>query len=71
LPNTYLGSNSFNGSDLTPFSVSVSNSWTNSLQPEEHDGTLSDRATTELAQPSRRMTQNPGLGQVQPIASAS
>jgi len=23
----------------------VSNSWTNSLQPREHDGTLSDRVT--------------------------
>jgi len=39
------------------------------------DGTLSDRATTELAQPYRRMTRsmtkNPRLGQVQLIVSAS
>jgi len=66
LPNTYLGSNSFNVSDLTPFSTGVSNSWTNSLQPGEHDETLTDRASSELVKPSRRitrsMTQDLGLG---------
>jgi len=39
------------------------------------DGTLRDRATNELTQPSSRMTmsmtQDPGLGQDQSIASAS
>jgi len=39
------------------------------------DGTLSDRATTKLVQPSRRMirsmTQDPDLGLVQPIAITS
>jgi len=58
LPNTYLGSNFFNVSDLTPFFTGVSNSWMNSLQPQEHDETLSDRAPTKLAQPSKRMTKN-------------
>jgi len=75
LPNKYLGSNSFNVSDLTTFSTGVSNSWTNYLQPGEHDGTLRDKTTTELAQPSRRLTrsitQNPRLGQDQSTVSAS
>jgi len=75
LPNTYLGSHSFNVSDLTPFSAGVANSWTNSLPPEEHDEDLRDRASLDQAQPSRRMTQSMtqdlGLGQDQPLASAS
>jgi len=66
LPDTYLGSNSFNVSDLTPFFTSVSNSWINSLQHGEHDGTLRGRTTIELAQSPRRMTksmtQDPWLG---------
>ena len=37
MPDTYLGSNSFNISDLTPFSAGLPNSWTNSLQPGEYD----------------------------------
>jgi len=31
LPDTYLGSHSFNVSDLTPFATGVANSWKNSL----------------------------------------
>ena len=38
MPNTYLGSNSFNVTDLTPFDAGFPNSWTNSLQPGEYDG---------------------------------
>ena len=37
---TYLGSHSFNISDLTPFSIGLPNSWTNSLPPGEHDEDL-------------------------------
>jgi len=75
LPETYLMSHSFNVSDLTPFSASFANSWTNSLPPKEHDEDLRDSAPTDQAQPSRRMTrsmtQDPGLGQDTPLASAS
>ena len=38
MPSTYLGSNSFNVTDLTPFDAGFPNSWTNSLQPGEYDG---------------------------------
>jgi len=58
LPNTYLGSNYFNVMGLTPFYAGVSKSWTNSLQPGEHDETLIDKAPTELAQPSKSMTKS-------------
>ena len=75
LSNTYSGNNSFNKSDLTPFSTGVSNSWTNSLQPEEHDETLTDRASIKTTQPFRRMTrsmtQDSRLGQNHFIASDS
>jgi len=47
----------------------------NSLPPEEHDEDLRDRASPKQAQPSRKMTQSmtqdPGLGQDPPLASAS
>ena len=70
----YLGRNSFNVSDVTPFSVVVANSWTNSLPPGEHDEDLRDRAFHDQAQPSRRMTQSmtqdPRLGQDHPLASS-
>ena len=38
MPDTYLGSHTFNISDLTPFSVGLQNSWSNSLQLGEYDG---------------------------------
>ena len=44
LPITYLESNSFNVSDLTPFYAGVANSWTNSLPLGEHDEDLRDGA---------------------------
>ena len=31
MPDTYLGSHTFNISDLTPFYVGLQNSWSNSL----------------------------------------
>jgi len=37
MPDTYLGSNSFNITDLTPFSAGFQNSWMNSLQLGEYD----------------------------------
>ena len=75
LPDTYLGSHSFNVSDLTLFSTGVANSWTNSLPPREHDEDLRDRAPTDQAQPSKRMTwsmtHDPGLDQDPSLANAS
>ena len=38
MPDTFLGSHTFNVSDLTPFSVGLQNSWSNSLQLGEYDG---------------------------------
>jgi len=38
MPDTYLGSHTFNISDLTPFAVGLQNSWTNSPQLGEYDG---------------------------------
>jgi len=38
MPDTYIGSHTFNISDLTPFSVGLQNSWSNSLQLGEYDG---------------------------------
>jgi len=73
LPDTYLGSNSFNVSDLTLFSTGLPNSRTNSLPRREHDEDLEESAPTYQAQPSRRMsrsmTQDTRLGQ-NPLANA-
>ena len=38
MPDRYLGSHTFNISDLTPFSVGLQNSWSNSLQLGGYDG---------------------------------
>ena len=38
MPDTFLGSHTFNISNLTPFSVGLQNSWLNSLQLGEYDG---------------------------------
>ena len=38
MPDTFLGSHTFNISDITPFSVGLHNSWSNSLQLGEYDG---------------------------------
>ena len=60
-PNTYLGSNSFNVTDLTPFDAGFPNSWTNSLQPREYDGNqvedaqAHDDQTQEGAQAQRSL----------------
>ena len=35
---TFLGSHTFNVTDLTPFSVGLQNSWSNSLQLGDYDG---------------------------------
>ena len=53
LPPTYLGSNSFNITDLTPFAAGFPNSWTNSLQPEEYDGNQVEDAQAHEAQAQR------------------
>jgi len=75
LPDTYLGSNSFNVSDLTPFSAGLPNSWTNSLPSGEHDEDLEEGVPTDQAQPSRRMTRSmthdTRLGQDPNLANAS
>jgi len=75
LPDTYFGSNSFNISDLTAFSVGLPNSWTNSLPPGEHDVDLEESVPTDQAQPSRRMTrsmtQDIRLGQDSPATASA
>ena len=38
MPDTFLGSHTFNISDLNPFFVGLQNSWSNSLQLGEYDG---------------------------------
>ena len=38
MSDTFLGSHTFNISDLTLFSVDLQNLWSNSLQLEEYDG---------------------------------
>ena len=38
MPDTYLGSHTFNINGLTPFFVGLQNSWSNSLQLGEYDG---------------------------------
>ena len=45
LPDTFLGSHTFNVSDLTTFSVGLRNSWSNSLQLGEYDG---DQAQVDM-----------------------
>jgi len=52
LPDTFLGSRTFNVSDLTPFSVGLQNLWSNSLQLREYDGdqTQEDMEANQLVQ---------------------
>jgi len=50
MPDTYLGSHSFNISDLTPFSTGLPNSWTNSLSLGEHDVDQGERTPEAQAQ---------------------
>ena len=45
MPDTFLGSHTFNVSDLTPSSVGLQNSWSNSLQLGEYDG---DQAQVDM-----------------------
>ena len=45
MPDTFLGSHTFNVSDLTHFSVGLQNSWSNSLQLGEYDG---DKAQVDM-----------------------
>jgi len=75
LSNTYLGSNSFNISDLTPFSAGLPNSWTNSLPLGKHDEDLGEGAPTDPTQPLRRktrsMTQDLGFGQDFPTMTSA
>jgi len=59
LPDTYLGSHSFNISDLTPFSAGLPNLWTNSFPPGEHDETQGVRAPTHDEDQVQTMTSTP------------
>jgi len=43
MPDTFLGSHTFNISDLTPFFAGFQNSWTNSLQPGEYDANQDEK----------------------------
>ena len=75
LPDTYLGSHSFNISDLTPFSTGLPNLWGNSLPPGEHDGDLGEGAPTDPTQPLKRktrsMTQDLGPRQDSPAMTST
>jgi len=59
LPNTYLGSHSFNISYVTPFSTGLPNSWKNSLPPREHDETQGERVPTNDEDQAQTMTSTP------------
>ena len=65
LPDAYFGSNSFNISDLTPFSAGLPNLWMNSLSPREHHEDIEESVRIDQAQPprgmTRSMTQDTGL----------
>ena len=50
MPDTFLGSHTFNISDLTPFSTGLQNLWTNSLQLGEHDGDQVEEESEAQAQ---------------------
>jgi len=50
MPDIFLGSHTFNISDLTPFSEGLQNSWKNSLQPGEHDGDQVEEESEAQAQ---------------------
>jgi len=50
MPNTYLGSNSFNVTDLTSFDAGFPNLWTNSFQPGEYDGNQVEKAQAHDAE---------------------
>jgi len=67
MPDTYLGSNSFNISDLTPFSAGFQNSWTNSLQPGKYDEYLLEEAPKAYAQQAQAQVES----QAQPMKSTS
>ena len=58
MPNTYLGSNSFNVTDLTPFDAGFPNSWTNSLQPREYDGNQVEDAQAQDGAQAQRITRS-------------
>jgi len=54
MSDTFLGSHIFNISDLTPFSVGLQNSWSNSLQLGEHDGDQVEEENEAQVQDSQR-----------------
>ena len=58
MPNTYLGSNSFNVTYLNPFDAGFPNSWTNSLQSGEYDGNQVEDAQAQ----AQRITRSIALG---------
>jgi len=61
LPDTYLGSHSFNISDLTSFFAGLPNSWTNSLPPGEHDEDQGERVPTNDDDQAQPMTSTPTI----------
>jgi len=54
MPDTFLGSHTFNISDLNPFFVGLQNSWSNSLQLEEYDGDQEEEENEVEVQDSQR-----------------
>jgi len=57
MPDTYLGSHSFNISDLTHFSTGLPNLWMNSLPPKEHDEDQGERAPEALGQQAQAQSE--------------
>ena len=59
MPDAFLGSHTFNISDLTPFIAGLQNSWTNSLQPGEHDGDqVEEESEAQAQKPQGRITRS-------------
>ena len=58
MPDTYLGSNSFNITDLTPFDAGFQNSWRNSLEPGEYDGNQVEEAQAQERAQAQRITRS-------------
>jgi len=56
MPDTFLGSHTFNISDLTLFSVGLQNSWSNSLQFGEYDGDQEEQNQVEVQDTQRHIS---------------
>ena len=55
MPDTFLRSHTFNINDLTPFSVGLQNSWSNSLQLGEYDGDQDEKEIEAKVEDAQRI----------------